>query len=335
MSDLLPPALAKGERGGVYFLHGSDRFRKGEAVRALVDLHLDPSTRDFNLDSLRGSELSVESLASVVATPPMMAEWRVVVVREVEALASSPRARELLLSLVQDPPPELALILEASIPKKSKARLYQDLKKGARSVEFREVSPNDVPGWLMTWTRDRHGAEMDPDAARALAAAVGVDLGVLVREVEKLLEVAGGSGRITMEEVRAAGTRLPRENRWNWFDLVGERRFEEALNGLSILLAQGESGVGLTAGLTTHLLRIGVLVEQGFGALQSTLPPPQRGFAGKLRSQGTKWTGEEVEAALLGLRRVDRLLKSSGLSEEHHLEEWLLVYLSPVGMQTA
>ncbi len=278
--------------------------------------------------------MSVESLASIVATPPLMAEWRVVLVREVEALAPSPRARDLLLSLVRDPPPELALILEASIPKNSKARFYQDLKKGARSVEFREVSPDDVPGWLMTWTRDRHGAEMDLDAARALAAAVGVDRGVLVREVEKLVEVAGESGRITIEEVIAAGTRLPRQNRWDWFDLVGEKRFEEALDGLSVLLAQGENGVGLTIGLATHLLRIGVLVEQGFGALQSALPPPQRGFAGKFRSQGSKWTGAEVEAALLGLRRVDRLLKSSGLSDEHRLEEWLLVHLAPAGMLT-
>jgi hypothetical protein len=33
---------------------------------------------------------------------------------------------------------------------------------------------------------------------------------------------------------------------------------------------------------------------------------------------------EELENALLGLRRVDRLLKSSALPDQRILEEWLL-----------
>ena len=80
--------LEKGGKGGVFFLHGDDEFRKDEAVRVIVDAHLDPATRDFNLDMLRASEVDGERLASVLATPPLMAEWRVVVVRDVEAVAS-------------------------------------------------------------------------------------------------------------------------------------------------------------------------------------------------------------------------------------------------------
>src|SRR5207248_1685666 len=91
--------LQKGGRGGVFFIHGDDEFRKDEVVRALIDDHVDPATRDFNLDVLRGGDVDPERLASVLATPPMMAEWRVVVVRDVEALVSNPRVRELLVSL--------------------------------------------------------------------------------------------------------------------------------------------------------------------------------------------------------------------------------------------
>ena len=51
-------------RGGVFYLHGDDLFRKEEAVRALVAAHLDPATGDFNYDLVRGSEVDVETLAS-------------------------------------------------------------------------------------------------------------------------------------------------------------------------------------------------------------------------------------------------------------------------------
>mgnify|MGYP000197446105 FL=1 len=68
----LPPVFAK-VRGGVFYLYGEDAFRKEEVVSALIDAHLDSATRDFNLDQLRGTETDVETLASVLATPPMMA----------------------------------------------------------------------------------------------------------------------------------------------------------------------------------------------------------------------------------------------------------------------
>ncbi len=88
-----PGKVVQGSPGGVFFLHGEDEHRKGEAVQALVDAHLDPETRDFNLDVLRGSEVNVEDLARVLATPPMMAEHRVVVVRGAEAFAGAARSR--------------------------------------------------------------------------------------------------------------------------------------------------------------------------------------------------------------------------------------------------
>lgn len=321
-----PPhaGLLEAGLGGAFFLHGEDEFRKEEAARALVEAHLDPATRDFNFDLLRGSELDVERLASILATPPMMAEWRVVLLRETEALASSARARDVLLAAVRSRPPGLALVLTATVPERSRARFYRDLEAHARSLRFGAVSPNDVPGWLMVRCRERHGVEMAEDAARALAAAVGTDLGVLNQELEKLSTFAEGRDRLTRKDVEAAGIRLPRQDRWQWFDRVGERRFDEALASLGTLLGQNESGVGLVAGLGTHLLRLAVGAEGGQAALEAVLDGHQKWLARRLVPQARRWPPGELDAALSGLLRADRLLKASGLSDEALLEEWLL-----------
>lgn len=311
-------------RGGAFYLHGDDQFRKEAAVRELIEAHVDPGTRDFNLDLLRGTEVAPETLASVLATPPMMAEWRVVVLREVEGLASSKHARDVLMETVSDPPPGLALIMSCTVPKGSKAKLYRDLARQAQAVEFKEITPDDVPGWLMERARDVHGVELDVDAARALGAAIGPNLGVLARELEKLTDFVGDRGRITAEDVDAAGTRLPSQDRWQWFDLVGERRFEDARRGLGVLLGQGESGVGLVIGLTSHLLRLGVAVEGGQRALEAVLPRHQQWLAKRLGSQARKWTMPEIDHAVQGLLDVDRLLKASPHTDEHFMETWLL-----------
>jgi len=328
MNNPLPKVLTQGSSGGVFFLYGEDEHRKGEAVQALVEAHLDPGTRDFNLDIIEASDVSVDDLARILATPPMMAERRVVVVKGTEVFAGAARSRDLILGLVENPLPDLALILSARIPERSKAKFYQTLIKRTQSVEFARIAPDDVPGWLMEEADARFGATMEPDAARALGQAIGTDLGILSREIEKLAAVAGAESRITLEHVRTAGIVLLKQDRWKWFDLVGARRFREAVAGVRVLLNQGESGVGLTVGLSTHLLRIGLVVESGPRALEEVLPPHQRWLSRQIGAQAGGWSADAIRSAILGLLRVDRLLKASSLSDEHHLEEWLLALMS-------
>lgn len=323
-------ALERHGHGGVFFLHGEDAFRRDQAARTLVEAHLDPATQDFNLDVLRGGELEVDHLASILATPPMMAEWRVVQVKDTEQLSSSSRFRDLLLATAESPPPGLALVL-VSGPTTS-ARFWKELKKIARAAEFGPVSDDEVPIWLMERARSVLGVEMEEDAARALGAAVGTDLGVLARELDKLADYVEEGRSITRADVEAAGTRLPKQDRWQWFDLVGERRFAEAMEALPVLLGQGESGVGLVIGLTSQLLRLGVGRTMGAEALSEALPGNLRWLARrKILPQARRWPPEEIEAAVSGLRRADRLLKSSGGSDEAVVEEWLLGLMARAG----
>jgi DNA polymerase-3 subunit delta len=314
----------RGQRGGVFYLHGEDHYRKEELIRALVDVHIDPGTRDFNLDQLRGSETDPQTLASVLATPPMMAEWRVVVLREVEGLANSKHAREELTRVAIDPPPGLALVMSCTVPKGSKAKFYTDLAKLPRSVALEAMSDADLPGWIMERAEQAHGIRVEVDAARALAGAIGSNLGVLARELEKLAAFVGERGSITIDDVRAAGASLPSQDRWAWFDVVGDRRFEEARASLATLLGQGETAVGLVIGLATHLLRLGIAVEQGPRGLEESLPPHQRWLAKRMKDQAKRWSMPEIDGALRGLLDVDRLVKASPHSDEHFLEAWLL-----------
>lgn len=319
--------LEQGGRGGVFFIHGGDPFRKDESVRALVEAHIDPTTCDFNVDVLRGSEVDSERLASVLATPPMMAEWRVVVVRELEALSASRHMRELLSKLAQAPPPGLAAILVATVPRGSRARFWTDLKRQARSFELSPLTPDDVPGWLIERATGTLGVELEEAAAVALAAAAGPDLGVLAHELDKLSVFVPSGKAVTRADVEAAGVRLPVQDKWQWLDLVGERRLQEALETLPLLFAQGESAVGLATALSGHLLRLGVAVAGGAGALRSSLPPNQLWLARRVERQAIGWTADEVAHALVKLLRSDRLMKASRVPREVLLEEWLLELL--------
>jgi DNA polymerase-3 subunit delta len=119
--DELTRELEAGRRGGVYYLFGDEEFLKEEAAAAITAAHLDPSTRDFNYDQLRGADLEPETLVSIANTPPMMADWRVVVVRETQALAANARGRAAVESRVAPPKPGGAPGLVAPPPPPAKA----------------------------------------------------------------------------------------------------------------------------------------------------------------------------------------------------------------------
>jgi len=328
---LIPAPFRKGlgsELGGAFYLFGADAYRREEAVQALAQAHLDPATEAFNFDQLRGGEVDPELLASVLGTPPMMADWRVVVIREVEALAGSARARDLLLQGVKHPPEGLVLLLSCTVPDRTSAKFYTDLSRLARSLEFKVLGPDDVPGWLIERAAGHLGRELEEGAARALAQAVGSDLAYLSMELDKLHALAGPEGPITEAHVVAAGTHIPRQDRWEWFDRAGEGRWPEVLEGLEILLQHGETPVGLTLGLATHLLRLGVALEGGGGALEALLPPHQKWLHRRYAHQARQWTPEELEVALQELLQVDRLLKAASFSEAHLLESWILTRMA-------
>jgi DNA polymerase-3 subunit delta len=321
-NDALARALRDRSQGSVFFFHGEEEYLREASVDRVVAAYLDPATRDFNFDQLRGSETSADGLASLLATPPMMAEWRVVVLREAQGLSN--KAREVVEAAVAKPDPSVALVVTATIPSGSKAKFYDLLQKHALSVEFAALDPLDAPGWVMDLATREHGIDFDADAARALVGAIGVDLGTLSSEVQKLASYLGDRKTVTLDDVRAVGGVLPRQDRWAWFDMVAERRFGEALAALPILLDQGESGVALVIGMGSQLLRIALVVSGGPAALERELKPFQRWMAKRVPVQARRWTLPEIDAALEDLLRTDRLLKSASLTDRQALEELLL-----------
>ena len=306
----------------MFFFHGEEEFSREEAVARVVAAYLDAATRDFNFDQLRGAEVTADELASLVATPPMMAEHRVVIVRDAQGL--SPKAREVVEAATAAPPAGLILVLAATIPAASKAKFYDELKKRAVSAEFAPLDLNDAPGWMMESAREVHGAELDADAARAMVAAIGSDQGTLRSELAKLVAYAGDRKRITLDDVCAVGGSIPRQDRWAWFDLIAERKFGEALATLPTLLEAGENAVGLVIGMGGQLLKVGIACAGGQAALERELKPFQRWMAKRIVPQSRRWTLPEVDAALSELLRADRLLKSASLNDRQAMEELLL-----------
>ncbi len=313
MSARQDPRLARvldreGPAGG-WFLHGDAIRLRDEAARQLVDAALDPATRDFNYDQFHGEDVTGEQLASTLAMPPMMAERRVVWLRDVERLPT--RARDVLKRAAAKLPPDIALIVTATIPKGSRAAFYRDLKKSCRTLEWSTPRAAEIPGWIRDRARARWRFDLSPAVAQLIAGAVGSDLSTLDAELEKLSQLP--ADRRTEAEISALIPRTHRIDRWSWLDLVASRNYGRALRELEDVLTS-ERGVGLVAGLVEHHLLLGLALDTGTAGLRAVLSETGRGYlswkAGTYARQARGWTVDELDRALRALHRADRQLKS-------------------------
>jgi len=136
---ILRDAIKRRVFDGAYYIVGDDEYQKDDAVRQLIDGALESTAKDFNLDVRRAGDLDAETLGVLLSTPPMMAERRIVVLRDVAGLKKDPR--KVLDDYLKRPASDLLLILSAS----GGSKIESSLAAAATTLQFDPLSGDRVP----------------------------------------------------------------------------------------------------------------------------------------------------------------------------------------------
>lgn len=142
----------------VYYFRGDDDFLKDSMARELIAAVLDPSTRDFNLELIRGDETSAEAVDTVLSTPPMFAERRMVVIRDVQELRKD--ARIALDRYLARPAADLVLLLVEP----SDEKVDSALAGASFIVDFEPLSDDRIPAWIAHHVGTSLGTGITDDA---------------------------------------------------------------------------------------------------------------------------------------------------------------------------
>lgn len=323
----LRTAIETGALEPVYYLYGEDDFRKDEAVRQLTDKAVDPATRDFNLEVRRASEVDAETLGSLLGTPPMMADRRVVVIREVGALRKDSRA--VLDRYLASPASDLVLVLTSP----AGTKVDKALAEKTTAVEIEALTGVQLPKWITRYVETTFGTTITPEAIELLLDAVGSDLAALRLELDKL----GSSAKeLPIDDARVSdvvGVRKE-ETLAGFLDAVAARDVVRSMALLPEILRQPKNGgVPVVMALGTQVMAIGfaqALRQQGmhpgridgelFNLLKSggsVMTGRSWGDAVRCWSRAsTQWTAAQVDHALDALLAADLSLKSGGVSSE-------------------
>ena len=329
----------------VYYFHGDDDFLKENTARELIAAVLDPATRDFNLELLRGDEATAEGLDTAVSTPPMFADCRMVVVREVSDLRKDARAA--LDRYLRQPAPDVVLLLVDQAGEKNDS----ELAGSALVVDFPGLTDNRIPAWIAHHADTALGTRITEGAATLLHEAVGRDLASLASELDKLASYAAG-GPIDEDAVRAVVGVRSGETMADLLDAVAAKDASKAVALIPVILSQPKANAVTTImALATQMGAI----AWGRAARDRGVPPAgiQAGYWSLLKAgkayPGRKW-GDAVEAwqratnhwtsaqlddAMREILAADVAAKESRVSSEEQLITSLVLSLCAIAGRKA
>ena len=332
----LHAALKKRVFDPVYYLFGEDEYLKEQAARDVVDAAADPTTRDFNLEIRRANELDAEGLDALLSTPPMLAERRVVVLRDIDKMKKGVRA--LLDRYLVRPAHDTVLVLVAP----SGAKADKTLSERATAVEFAPLTGDRLPRWVTYHAQHTLERTITPEAVTLLLEAVGGDLAQLAVELEKLASYAPE----TIDERAVAAVVGVRrgESLGDLLDAVAAKDVGMALGLIPIVLQLPKTtAVSIVMAMTVQTLALGYgeaslasgtsprgLFNELMALLKDTGAFPHRPW-GEAVNVWTKhaahWTAAEIDAALSALLAADAALKETRLSTPEQLLTTLVLAL--------
>lgn len=335
---LIKAAVQQGAFAPVYLLHGEDDYLKEDALRQLVEAAVDPSTRDFNYEVRRGAEVDAGTLGSLLGTPPMMAERRVVVLRDPGALKKD--ARKLLDRYLAAPSSDTVLFLVAP----AGAKEDKPLVNATQGLDFHPLTGDRIPKWI-AWHADKElKVAITEEAIALLQGAVGDDLPQLAIELDKCASFANGAP--IDEDVVSAVVGVRREETVGMLlDAVAMRDGARALALIpGVLMQPKTSAVQVSMALGTQTLGIGwalarraanvpsrALVPELFNFLKAAGGPflmrPWGEAVASWAKAVDRWTPAAIDDALDALLDADRALKESRLSSDEQLLGTLVLAL--------
>lgn len=318
-----------------YLFHGTDEFTRAETLADFKRRLGPPDTVDLNTTVFDGRNLTLAELRHACDAVPFLAEKRLVIVEGLLA-QFAPRKGRSLYAIQEEYLAALADYL-LHLPKTTRL-VFVEEKPLPPSHPIVQLAQQDEQGYvkrfdppdakaLPHWIEERtchYGGNIEPQAARQLAAVVGADLRLLDQEIAKLVVYTNAERAITKADVDAVVPYAQAAVVFDLVDALGRRDGRTAAQTLHRLLDAGEHPLGLLAMIVRQFrlliqvkeLKAGGATLQEISRALKLHPFPAR----KLHNQATHFTAVQLEAVYRHLLDTDVAIKSGEIEAEVALD---------------
>jgi DNA polymerase III delta subunit len=320
-----------GRSAAVQLIVGEDSYLAEQALERVLQLAVGQD-RTEAVSLFYGDESRWEGVLAAARTGSLFATRRAIVVRRADLLRSeTARAEEdesakgtktrsqgdhdPVVQFLEDPPPEVTLVLLAAKPDRRRNPWKRLCTEGlVHSAEPKKGSA--LRSYVEEHLRQR-GLRLTPDAVADLILEVGQDLRRLIGELDKL--EAWGAGRqeaLTGDDVHAVLGRGLGRPLYLLADSAAGRDLPASLQQLEELLEGGEEGIKILYALHRSLRQVRAAAALRAARVPRAeigprlLPPNMQFKLDRLLEASRRWSEADLRRAFAALERADRRMKS-------------------------
>lgn len=238
----------------VYLLMGTEPYYPDLVCDEIIKYALTESERDFNQTVFYGLDTDAGTVASECRSYPMMAERRLVVLKE----AQSMKTLEDLATYASEPMESTVLVILMHGASADKRRaLYKNVQKKGVVLVSDALRDYEMPQWITSFYKSR-GLDIEPAAAALLAEYAGTDMSRIMLETEKMQKnLPEGTVRVNAADIEK---NVGISRQFSIFELTKALSYMKAEKALKIAAYIGNGPKFMlllaTAPLYTHFYRI-------------------------------------------------------------------------------
>ncbi len=194
--------IRHGEAAPTYVLMGEEAYYIDLIVENLEKYVVNEADRDFNYNVFYGNDADIDYVVATAQQFPVMADRKLVILKEAQSMNQAKTQLERFGSYLARPnQTTVFVIVYKGEPFGASSKLIKGAKEGG-AVIFRSDVPRDYE--LESHVRDYCQSKkmsIEDKAMKLLCEYIGPPLSKLFGELNKLISIKGGKGKITSEDV--------------------------------------------------------------------------------------------------------------------------------------
>ena len=329
----LKNALKAKDPGRLYIFHGEEVFLLNHYLQKLKELLIEELTESFNYHRFTNETFDVQSFADAVENIPMMAEFSMVQVDDIDIFKLAEDARNKVAEVLSDIPDYCTVVFtyETVAWKADKrfAKLYAAIEKNGSVVEFPKQDQRDLVTWI---TRHflTNKKRITADLCIYLIEITDGTMTALRGEIDKICAYSGAD-EICKQDIDAVVEPVMDAVVFQMTDLLGSGRFTQALEKLHQLLKMQEDPIAILGAIGVHFRRIStarILIDNGRPASElASLYGMKEYPARKTMEAARRFPPEFCKKTAELILQTDYRMKTS-FDEQERLLEMLLLQLA-------
>ncbi len=308
----------------VYLLCGEEAYLRSQYKKRLRDA-LVAEGDTMNYSYYEGKDINPRAVIDMAETLPFFADRRVLMIENSGFFKN--KCDELADYMAVIPESTFFIFVETEIDKRN--RLYKEVKKNGRIVEFGIQKEDTLTKWILGMLK-KEEKNITRDTLQAFLTKTGSNMQLIKNELDKLIAYTEGRDVITAEDVERVCITQTTNQIFEMVNAIAEGKKKRALELYEDLLALKEPPMRilfLIARQFNQLYQVKLLAKEGLPpaeiAKQAGIVP----FAvKKYQAQAKSFSAEELRTAVEECVASEEAVKTGAMNDRLSVELLIMKY---------